>query len=91
MRYAAIAVSLFVLGLDLHLLRTRPFQPSPFVHHGMGKPWVMPVVSLLIANLLIYLSANEDRQASTRFQLAAAGWIWLLVQLFGALYTLYHP
>ena len=83
MRYAAIAVSLFVAALNVHLATTRPVHPLVTMRRGIGL--------LAIPNILIFMSANEDRPVSTRFQLAAAGWIWLLVQAGLALYALYNP
>lgn len=91
MRYAAIAVSLFVAALNVHLATTRPVHPLVTMRRGIGLPWLEQVILLAIPNILIFMSANEDRPVSTRFQLAAAGWIWLLVQAGLALYALYNP
>lgn len=91
MRYAAIAVSLFVAVLNVHLAATRPVHPLVTMRRGIGMPWLEQVILLAFPNILIFMSANEDRAASTRFQLAAAGWIWLLVQAGLALYVLYNP
>lgn len=41
---------------------------------------VMIAVSLAITNAFICFSSDAQRALSTRFQLATAGWIWLLVQ-----------
>ncbi|WP_426663514.1 hypothetical protein [Rhodanobacter aciditrophus] len=91
MRYAAIAVSLFVAVINVHLAATRPVHPLVTMRRGIGIPWLEQLILLAIPNILIFVSANEDLQVSTRFQLAAAGWIWLLVQAGLALYVLYHP
>lgn len=91
MRYAAIAVSLFVAAIDLHLAATRPVHPLVTMRRGIGMPRLEHAIFLAIPNILIFMSANEDRPVSTRFQLAAAGWIWLLVQAGLALYALYNP
>ncbi|HEY4529486.1 MAG TPA: hypothetical protein VIG97_04030 [Luteimonas sp.] len=47
---------------------------------------VMQAVSLVIANVGIWQARNEHLTASTRFQLAAAGWIWILVQAGAGIY-----
>lgn len=51
---------------------------------------LMLALSLLIANAGIWLSLQAHRPLGTRFQFAAAGWIWLLVQggSIGYLYAL---
>ena len=47
---------------------------------------VMQAISLLIANFGIWQAGNERLSASMRFQCAAAGWIWILVQAGGGIY-----
>ena len=46
-------------------------------------------VSLFFASLLVWLSGQQHRPPDQRFQLAAAGWIWLLVQAAALLYELH--
>lgn len=41
---------------------------------------VMQAISLLIANIGIWQARNEQLPAGVRFQCAAAGWIWIMVQ-----------
>lgn len=43
-------------------------------------------VSLLIANGAIWLARDRHRSLNARFQLAAAGWLWVIVQLGGTVY-----
>ena len=43
-------------------------------------------VSLAIANSLIWAGAQPHRSLNMRFQLAAAGWLWLVVQGAGLTY-----
>src|SRR5690554_7774826 len=38
-------------------------------------------LSLLVANVGIWLSQQPDRSVNERFQFAVAAWIWLLMQL----------
>ena len=45
-------------------------------------------LSLLVANVGIWLSQQPDRSVNERFQLAAAAWMWLLVQLGAMIYLL---
>lgn len=40
----------------------------------------MLAISLAIANVGIWRATQPHRLLATRFQLAAAGWIWLVVQ-----------
>lgn len=47
---------------------------------------VMQGISLLIANVGIWQARNEHLTASMRFQCAAAGWIWILVQAGAGIY-----
>lgn len=47
---------------------------------------VMLAASLAIANPMIWLSGNPDLSLNVRFQLAAAGWIWILVQAGAQVY-----
>jgi len=47
---------------------------------------VMQAISLLIANVGIWQARNDHLAASMRFQLAAAGWIWILVQAGAGIY-----
>lgn len=44
--------------------------------------------SLFLANVAVWVAQQSHRSLSERFQLAMAGWIWLLVQLGGTLYVL---
>ncbi len=91
MRYTALVVSLFVALLNMHLAATRPFHSLLTTRRGIGMPWLEQLILLAIPNTLIFLSASEDHTASTRFQLAAAGWIWILVQAGVALYAVCNP
>ena len=47
---------------------------------------VMQGISLLIANVGIWQARNERLSPSLRFQYAAAGWIWILVQAGAGVY-----
>lgn len=44
--------------------------------------------SLLVANVGIWLSQQQDRTISDRFQFAVAAWIWLLLQLGAMIYLI---
>lgn len=76
MKSLAIIASALVLLTYVNLMRGNPTWG--FFHPRGGM--VMLAVSLVIANVAIWLSTQIDRPVSTRFQLAAAGWIWLAVQ-----------
>lgn len=76
MKSLAIIASALVLLTYVTLMRGNPTWG--FFHPRGGM--VMLAVSLVIANVAIWLSTQIDRPVSTRFQLAAAGWIWLAVQ-----------
>lgn len=43
-------------------------------------------VSLLLANATLWFAQRPEWVLSTRFQIVAAGWIWLLVQLGALVY-----
>lgn len=77
MRLAAALASLAVVAGYFILLM--PAVPG----FGLLQPRggvVMLGLSLLIANALIWQAGNARWNTSARFQLAAAGWIWILVQ-----------
>lgn len=76
MKIVAILVSAIVLLAYLLLMRANPAWG--FFHPRGGV--FMLAISLVIANAGIWLSGQTDRPLNTRFQLAAAGWIWLVVQ-----------
>lgn len=76
MKILAIIASAIVLLIYVPLMHGNPTWGLFHPRGGM----VMLAVSLIIANVAIWLSTQIDRPLSTRFQLAAAGWIWLAVQ-----------
>ncbi len=45
-------------------------------------------LSLAVANAAVWASRQAHRSVSLRFQLAVAGWIWLLLQLAAMVYLL---
>lgn len=45
-------------------------------------------LSLGLANAAVWASRQAHRSVSLRFQLAVAGWIWLLLQLAAMVYLL---
>lgn len=45
-------------------------------------------LSLVMANVAIWSGGQPERSLNQRFQLIVAGWIWILVQLFGVFYLL---
>ena len=49
---------------------------------------VMLGFSLLLANLAVWAGCHPERLLNQRFQLIVAAWIWLVVQLFGVMYSL---
>lgn len=81
MRLAAALASLAVLALYLVLM--------PLYGFALMQPrggMVMLGFSLAVANGMVWQSANPRWSLSARFQLAAAGWIWILVQAGGLAY-----
>jgi len=76
------AVSILVLLVHLALARPDPAWGLFYPRGGMA----MLGVSLVIANSIIRAGAQPHRSPSMRFQLAAAGWIWLVAQGAGLAY-----
>lgn len=76
MRLAAALASLAVIAGYFVLMTVYPgfglLQPRGGV--------VMLGISLLIANAMIWQAGNPRWSLAARFQLGAAGWIWILVQ-----------
>lgn len=78
---AALASLAVIAGYPLLMIRYPEFTLlSP--RGGV----VMQAISLVIANVGIWQAGNERLGASMRFQCAAAGWIWILVQAGGGIY-----
>ncbi|ATD66232.1 hypothetical protein CNR27_01185 [Luteimonas chenhongjianii] len=82
MKLLAAAVSILVLPVYLGLARTDQAWGLFYPRGGMA----MLGVSLAIANSLICAGAQPHRSLNMRFQLAAAGWLWLVVQGAGLAY-----
>ena len=81
MRPAAALASLAVLAIYIVLM--------PLYGFGLTQPRggiVMLGISLAIANAMVWQSGNAQWSVAARFQLAAAGWIWILVQAGGHAY-----
>lgn len=81
MRLAAAIASLAVLAGYAALI--------PLYGFGLLQPRggiVMLGISLAIANGMIWQAGNARWSLSARFQLAVAGWIWILVQAGGHAY-----
>lgn len=76
MRILSFLSSLLVLLVYVVLMRRDTAWGLLAPRGGM----VMLAVSLAIANVFIWMSTDAHRALSTQFQLAAAGWIWILVQ-----------
>ncbi len=83
MKILAFFASILVLLGYLALMRVDPMWGLLHPRGGM----VMLAISLAIANIGIWLSAQSHFSLSMRFQLAAAGWIWLAVQGGGLAYV----
>ena len=49
---------------------------------------VPQIISMLIANAMVWASQQPEREASTRFQLFMAAWIWIVVQIGCTIYTI---
>jgi hypothetical protein len=82
LKIAAAVVSMLALALsEIVIARGLPFTRNRHLIHS--------IISLLIANTMIWLSQRSDWSAQTRAQLLVAGWIWLLVQLGCSIY-LFH-
>lgn len=83
-RFLAAITTAVILTLYLLLARRNPsftlLTPRGGIV-GLG-------ISLLIANAALWFAQQPDRAVSARFQIAAAGWIWLLVQLGALVYLL---
>ena len=86
MKILAVFASVAVLVAYRALMQADPrwqyFEPRG----GMA----MLAFSLLLANLAIWMGARGHRPLSERFQWVVAGWIWILVQMFGTLYAIAH-
>lgn len=76
MRLAATLASLAVLAGYLVLMTRYPEFTLTSPRGGI----VVLGISLLIANTGIWLAGRQEVSANMRFQMAAAGWIWILVQ-----------
>lgn len=70
-----LASILLLLGYGA-LMRVDPAWGLLQPRGGMA----MLAISLAIANVGIWLATQPHRLLATRFQLAAAGWIWPVVQ-----------
>lgn len=86
MRLAALVFSLIVLVLEALLIQRDPLITMLGPRGGV----VTLGLSLVFANVLVWLSQQPDRTVQQRFQVAAAGWIWLLVQGGAAGHALYQ-
>lgn len=82
MKYLAIGFSVLVLCAYLMLMRVDP--SFGFLHPRGGM--AMLGISLAMACAAIWASGHSHRQLNTRFQLAAAGWIWIFVQAGAIVY-----
>jgi hypothetical protein len=81
LKIAAALVSILVLVLGrMVIARGPPFTPHAYL--------VRDLISLLIANAMIWLSQRFDGSLRTRAQLLGAGWIWLIVQFGCSVYLL---
>jgi hypothetical protein len=76
MNRGAIAVTIGILLGYVALMSIDPAYGLLYPRGGM----VMLGISLALADAGIWVSGRVDLTARTRFQLAAAGWIWLIVQ-----------
>lgn len=79
---AASASVLVLLGY-LALMRVDPAWGLLHPRGGMA----MLGLSLVFANAAIWAAIHLDRPLNFRFQLAAAGWIWIAVQGVGVAYV----
>ena len=85
MRLAAALASLAVLAAYIALIPLHGF--------GLLQPRggiVMLGISLAIANGMIWQAGDARWSVAARFQLAAAGWIWILVQAVGQAYLYWN-
>jgi len=79
LKIAAALVSVLALVLGQIVIA----RGSPFTPHGH---LIRDIFSLLIANIMIWLSRRPDWSMQARAQLFGAGWIWLIVQLGCSIY-----
>ena len=82
MRVAALLASLAVLAAYPLLMTRIPGFTWSSPRGGMA----MQALSLLFANAAIWQARNGHLAPATRFQMVAAGWIWILVQAGASLY-----
>lgn len=82
MRIAAALVSLGVLAGFLLLI---PLYPGFSLFQPRGGILTLGI-SLAMANAAVWLAGQTDRSLHARFQLAVAGWIWILVQAGAQVY-----
>lgn len=82
MKVFAVIVSVFVLLGYVALMRVDSAWGLLYPRGGM----VMLALSLAIANVAIWAGMQAHRPLNTRFQIAAAGWIWIAVQSGGLAY-----
>lgn len=68
-------------GLAIALSYLALVQLSPmYTLLGTRGGIVTLTLSMCLANVLIWLAGDPERSVRRRFELAAAGWLWILVQ-----------
>lgn len=82
MKLLAVVASVLVLLGYVALMRVDPSFGLLQPRGGMA----ILAFSLVLANLAIWVAGQPHRPLGSRFQLAAAGWIWLVVQGGGLAY-----
>ncbi|MFT3762060.1 MAG: hypothetical protein QM761_05485 [Pseudoxanthomonas sp.] len=82
MKIPTTLASMLVLLGYVALMRV---DPGWGLLHPRGGLVVL-AVSLAIANVGVWLATQPHRSPGTRFQLAAAGWIWIAAQGGGLAY-----
>ena len=83
MRWLAPAFSVLILLGYAAVMHVDPDWGFLRPRGGM----VMLGISLVVANAAIRASCQSHREPKTRFQLGAAGWIWLVVQAGATVYA----
>jgi len=76
MKILALLASLLVLLFYLALMQVNPRYGFFHPRGGMA----MLASSLVLANAAIHAATRPSRPLDERFQLGAAGWIWIVVQ-----------
>ncbi|WP_333706787.1 hypothetical protein [Ottowia beijingensis] len=85
MKILAILLSAVGLAAYIALMRVDPSWGLAAPRGGL----VMLTATIIAANVAIHFAAAGDAPLRRRFEVGAAGWIWLAVQAIGGWYMYY--